>query len=204
MEDTKNFLQSKTIIGSLILIVSMLLPMFGIEFSADEAENLSGKVAAALDAGAEVFGLILIIWGRFTAKKALTVLPSPTKIESPWFVSAIVTALFFLTGCVGSAEFEEKSPVEKLRASYDAALPLVAVYLALPPCDGDVVGLCANAKVVAALTDATLLAESYLAKAETAETLPAGERDKALRDAQKALSTLLTIYAVQALAKTST
>lgn len=68
----KNFLRSKTIIGTLIVVLSMLLPLFGIEFTAAEATSLSQKIAAALDSIAEVIGIVLILWGRFTANTKLT------------------------------------------------------------------------------------------------------------------------------------
>lgn len=196
---TKNFLKSKTIIGTLIVVLSMLLPLFGVEFSAAEATTLTQKIGAVIDASSEVIGVLLILWGRITADSKLTI-GAGNRLNSPWWVS-VLAATVFLAGCVGQATFEDKTPVEKLRISYDTALPLITVYIALPNCGPEVVGLCSKPEVVKTLTDASAIVASYLAQLEAAEAMTDADKAAALRAAQNSLRTMLTIYAVQALTR---
>lgn len=69
--DSKFALKSKTIIGSLLLLLTVLQPvlaLFGVELDVN-------ALAAHTDAIAGVIGLALVTWGRITADRPLRFLP---------------------------------------------------------------------------------------------------------------------------------
>jgi hypothetical protein len=72
----KFFLRSKTIWGALIMLVNPTLSMFGIDsLPADQLASLSDHVLAAMDNLSTIVGLVLVIYGRFTAKDNVKALP---------------------------------------------------------------------------------------------------------------------------------
>lgn len=203
MEQENKFVgKSKTIIGAILVFLSMLAPAIGVDFTAGEADSLTSQLTSLIDQGIGAVGLVMIVWGRFSAKTKLTVLPgNPTDtFKSPWYI-AVLASILALAGCVGGATYTDLSPAEKVRASYDAALPMITIYLALPSCGPDVVGLCSQPKVADKLSEANLLVAGYLDQIEAAGYLDDAAKAKATKEAQNALRTLLTIYAVQALTK---
>ncbi len=196
MFDTKFFLSSKTIIGAILTAIVAFAPLVGLSFSADDAQLVSTQIDAILKA----IGILLVVWGRLTATTSLTIKPSGSKLNSPWLVS-VAAALLFLAGCA-TGGLEGKAPLEKLRISYDSAKVSLVFYSTLPSCGPDVVGLCSKPEVVSRLNEASVLVEALLTQAEASAGGVDDEAEaKALRDAQNALRTLLTIYAVQALTK---
>jgi len=68
---SKNILQSKTIWGAIILIVAPLLSRYGLEIEADMAES---SIQEAIDIISAAVGGLLVVWGRLTAKKGVTIL----------------------------------------------------------------------------------------------------------------------------------
>lgn len=78
--DEKWFLKSKTIWGALIGFLPPLLELIGIAPAPEAIEALNASGASFLDvlwtlvnAGNEVVGAALVIWGRLTAKTSLKV-----------------------------------------------------------------------------------------------------------------------------------
>ncbi|MAU40962.1 MAG: hypothetical protein CMF31_05000 [Kordiimonas sp.] len=69
--EPKWFLKSKTVIGAIMAILPTLLPVFGVSFSTEEVGLVNGAVDATITAG----GALLAVYGRFTAKESVTVLP---------------------------------------------------------------------------------------------------------------------------------
>lgn len=65
MNETKNIFKSKTINGGIILLLVALLKVFGVEVG-------EGELATASEAVASVVGFALLVWGRFTANKNVT------------------------------------------------------------------------------------------------------------------------------------
>lgn len=63
--ESKNFLLSKTFIGAVIMIAAPLLSKFGIVLA---TEGMADEILSLV-------GFALSVYGRFTAKKELTVLP---------------------------------------------------------------------------------------------------------------------------------
>ncbi len=72
----KFFLRSKTIFGALILLINPLLALFGIEpLAADQVAGMGDQIVVVLDSLNEIVGLVLVVWGRVSAKSSLTLLP---------------------------------------------------------------------------------------------------------------------------------
>jgi len=196
---SKFFLQSKTIIGALLIALSMIAPVLGIEFTAAEADTLLQKIGLLIDSSLEIVGLILVVWGRVTAVQPVSLFPPGSdKLQSPWFVSLF--AVLALAACQVATP-PDATPAERLRISYDSTKPLIDVYLALPECAPEVVGLCWKPDIAEKLSLASTTVEGYLTAIEETADLSEAEQQKALRDAQNALRTLITLYAVQALTK---
>lgn len=66
---SKVFLKSKTVWGVIIMALPQLLPLFGVDFSADDASALNADMQAIVAA----VGGLLALWGRVSAKARLTV-----------------------------------------------------------------------------------------------------------------------------------
>ena len=74
MLDSKFFLKSKTIWGVIVTFAPALLAAVGIDGTADWASVDSAAVGLlnAFDQLNEAVGAALVVWGRWTADKALT------------------------------------------------------------------------------------------------------------------------------------
>ena len=69
---TKNFLQSKTIWGTVIMIVSMVLfSTKGITISETEQSEIVTNLVGHVSMITEALGGLLTVYGRLTAKKQL-------------------------------------------------------------------------------------------------------------------------------------
>lgn len=204
MDETTKFVgKSKTLIGALLIfLATVAAPLLGLDFNQEDAKTLTDSLYAAADQIVNLIGLVLVVWGRVSASKKVAVFPNPTDnvLKSPWWIAALAATLV-LPGCVGGATFDENTPpVAKIRASYDSALPLLAFYSALPPCGPDVVGLCSKPAIVDKLNEASVLVESFLVTAESVDATDEAKA-QATKEAQRALSALLAIYAAQAITK---
>lgn len=70
---TKHALASKTILGVIIAILPIVNLVFKVDITADEVTLIFGNIDAMISLGTVTVGLIMAIWGRFTAKKKLTI-----------------------------------------------------------------------------------------------------------------------------------
>ncbi len=68
MENNKIFLASKTLWGLVIMALPVLLPMIGVSFGIDD----TAIVNETMDKIFQAIGMALALWGRFSAKTALT------------------------------------------------------------------------------------------------------------------------------------
>ena len=68
--DVKSIFASKTIWGAILMFAPTVLGFFG--FTATEATGAINEVQAFVTHAVSFVGFVLTIWGRFTAKKALT------------------------------------------------------------------------------------------------------------------------------------
>jgi hypothetical protein len=69
--ESKIFLTSKTLWGVFIMALPVVLPMFGISMTLDDTALFNDTA----DKVFEAVGAILVVWGRLTAKKAISVGP---------------------------------------------------------------------------------------------------------------------------------
>lgn len=72
MDEYKSFLTSKTIWGLILMGLGFLLDRYGFNVDATAQGELVDMIIAAVPEGMEVVGMILGIWGRVKATKALT------------------------------------------------------------------------------------------------------------------------------------
>ncbi len=68
VENNKIFLASKTLWGLVVMALPVLLPMVGVSFTIDD----TALVGDTADKVFQAIGMLLALWGRFTAKTALT------------------------------------------------------------------------------------------------------------------------------------
>ena len=68
--DSKNLALSKTLIGVLVLILSFIVNKWGLPVEEGEVYEVATLIAGLI-------GAVLAVWGRFTAKKALTLGKAP-------------------------------------------------------------------------------------------------------------------------------
>lgn len=145
MNDTKPFWQSKTLIGLVTVLLSQLLGKY-LGTSADLNQETSDLVTQVFTA----LGSIMVIVGRFTATKSLSV--TPPKTLPMLFVSGALAACL-LGGCasfqIGSLpvrqaaaittgaalQFAEKDPVKRTTLANEIYGAAKAVYSL---CDGTV------------------------------------------------------------------
>ena len=71
MENHKIFLASKTLWGLVMMALPVLLPMVGVSFTLDDTTVVGDTVDKVFQA----VGMLIALWGRFTAKTALTIKP---------------------------------------------------------------------------------------------------------------------------------
>lgn len=69
---TKNWYASKGIWGGILMLVALVLQMTGIaDITPDDQAALTDSIVNVSTVVAEVVGLVLSIWGRITARKAI-------------------------------------------------------------------------------------------------------------------------------------
>lgn len=71
MISEKFILKSKTVVGALAALLTVVLPFFGLSFSEQDQQLFS----TATDQAIVLAGTVLSIYGRVKAKDALTVTP---------------------------------------------------------------------------------------------------------------------------------
>ena len=77
-DQQKFILKSKTVIGALILAAGVTAQLaFGVELAPDDTAEFSDKAMAVTVAIAELVGLVLVFWGRYTAKTTVGMSSTP-------------------------------------------------------------------------------------------------------------------------------
>lgn len=76
VDPSKVFLKSKTIWGGLILGLPPILESIGMGGLGQALVDLNPTVMGIIDKLADLVGLVLVVWGRATAKAPITVTPS--------------------------------------------------------------------------------------------------------------------------------
>lgn len=198
MDYEKYFLQSKTVLAALLAVAVQILPLLGIGFDAQDGALVTVAWDQIVTA---ILGLLAIYFRIVTPGAKLAMKPSSvdTTLRAPWIVT-MVAVMLTLAAC-STVALEGKTPLEKLRLTYDSAQTQIEIYASLPPCEGGVALLCSKADVVAKLTDLSAQALGYLELAEAAAADPAVNEEDALKVAQNELRKLLTVLALQALTK---
>lgn len=69
----KWFLQSKTILGIIIMLVPSVANLFGVSIPVDQVETLRDGLLKIVEAAMTVAGAGLAVYGRFKAKRPITV-----------------------------------------------------------------------------------------------------------------------------------
>jgi hypothetical protein len=200
--DQKWFLQSKTIIGVLIMLLVQLAPLLGFQFTNEDGE----QVIKHLDAILTAIGALLAIWGRWTASEPLTAFKSKRTLNSPWPV--MVAALLLLAACATpplDPKLSFQTQFYQLKSSYTIVKEEAAQYAALPFCTETVVVGCAQPEIVVKLNDAVKLADLRIRMAEPfvfvvdpGEVVTTAEQEDVLYAATVALRQVTAILALTA------
>lgn len=82
MGSTKHILASKTVWGGILMALAwMLQQFFGVHVSSAETGQAAEALSQGIGAGewgsiiSAAIGFVMVVWGRFTAKKQVTVIP---------------------------------------------------------------------------------------------------------------------------------
>ena len=70
--DVKSIFASKTIWGGVIMIAPTIAQLLGLNLSAADAADAVARGTSLVTGLIETVGLFVVIWGRMTAKKAVT------------------------------------------------------------------------------------------------------------------------------------
>jgi hypothetical protein len=71
MNPTKSFFASKTLWGAIVTSLPLVLNLFG--FKITDLPAFNEAASASIDAGTQLVGIAMVIWGRLTATKALVI-----------------------------------------------------------------------------------------------------------------------------------
>lgn len=104
MGECKSIFASKTLWGAVIMLVASVLKAFGIEIADAEVTNVSTNVA-------ELVGFIMVVWGRFSARKDLNVTGKP-----------LVLLLAVCVCAFSACALKDKPAYEQAMALSDASL----------------------------------------------------------------------------------
>lgn len=155
----KFFMKSKTIIGAILIALSMVAPILGIDFTADDANTLVEKIGVFVEATVQVLGLILVVWGRITASAPLTMGPSIKKdtTQSSWMVGGLLLCATIFAACTQTSyvTLNPATRLYQLEANYAIAKEEAALYAARPFCSETVIIGCADPEIVVRLDDAS-------------------------------------------------
>lgn len=106
-------LRSKTIWGAIVMAIGGAAHLFGLPFTEADQQNLTQALGGLADA----VGLVLVVWGRVTAK-------GPIKIGTGT-ASALFAAMLLplaLSACAGTAETRATNALGIACQTYAAAL----------------------------------------------------------------------------------
>lgn len=167
MEYRKFFLQSKTVIGAILIALSMVAPLLGWEFTATDANTFVEKVGVFFDSFAEVIGLALVLWGRFTAQGPLAVLPTKKPddtLQSSWMIGAFFLTMVVVGGCAQTSlvTLNPATRLYQVEANFAIAKEEAALYAARPFCSTTVIVACADPEIVVKLDEASDKTEALI------------------------------------------
>ncbi len=201
MMNEKFFLQSRTIIAAILMLVVQLGPLIGVSFGADDAAVVTEQIDAIITSALA----LIAMWGRVKAESTLVLFKSD-RINSPWFVGAF--ALLLVAGCMhGNVAGTPQTPQQSYfaaKSSYAIAKEEAAAYAALPFCTATLVVYCAKPEVVVKLDDAADRADAAFATADVAfSTITSNplQQETALATATVALRQLTAILALAVVAE---
>jgi hypothetical protein len=137
---------SKTIIGLVVLIVSIVLQRKGINVLPDDQRALE----EGLQIGAEAIGALLVVWGRIKATQPITLLPGKdsTTLKSLLVVlllGSMVASPAASTGCAQTEENRVAQSVIATKVAADTALHLHAAGVTTPEQERVILGLLRDA-----------------------------------------------------------
>ena len=104
MPVTKSIFASKTILGAIVFLLASLFNWLGIEVGTEEITRTGTLIV-------ELAGVILVVWGRWTAETKLTLPCSKTT------AAGLVIAFLLLSGCAFK-ELTVAEIAEKLGSVY--------------------------------------------------------------------------------------
>ncbi len=88
MNETKSVWQSKTMWGGVLQLAALILAQQGIEVTAEEQALVLNEAFALMASLASVSGVVMTVWGRFTATKKVTLVGDASKI-APLIVAGL-------------------------------------------------------------------------------------------------------------------
>lgn len=108
MNETKNWWESKTIWGAVVVVIAQLARLF---FKIDITDAEQAQLIDALSTIASILGSALVAWGRVSATSTI----NPTKPPNQLGVILLCGSLFF-TGCAGT--FQIKNAQDAIALGY--------------------------------------------------------------------------------------
>jgi hypothetical protein len=214
MQSNKWFLQSKTIISTIIILLIQIGPMLGLSFSADDGALLSDSY----DSIATTIAGVIAMYGRVKASSSLTVGFSSSRntTNSPAFIPILALLLLGACGFLGfgddgSEKLTAQTQFYQVKAQYVVATEEAAAYASLPFCDGvTIVVGCSSPGLVIKLADASTRANAAFAQAEPFiilldpnAVITAAKQDDVLNTATVALRQLTAVLALAVVAEGS-
>lgn len=135
-------LTSKTIIGLVMLIVSIILQRKGINILPDDQRAAEESIRI----GVEAVGALLVLWGRIKATQPISILPPKKDDDDPTggssgVIKSLLVALLLValvmspaasTGCAQTEENRVAQSVIMTKAAADTALQLHAAGVTTP------------------------------------------------------------------------
>lgn len=75
--DAKPFYQSKTIVGAVMMAISLVLQFYQVDASADELAKATADLTAAVQGVVGFVGFVLVIYGRAKARQSIKLSGNP-------------------------------------------------------------------------------------------------------------------------------
>lgn len=148
-------LTSKTIIGLVMLIVSIILQRKGINILPDDQRAAEESIRI----GVEAVGALLVLWGRIKATQPITILPPKKDDDDPTggssgviksllvalLLGALVMSPAASTGCAQTEENRVAQSVIATKVAADTALHLHAAGVTTPEQERVILGMLRDA-----------------------------------------------------------
>ena len=107
--NSKPWYLSKGILGSLVAAVVTIAGLFGLHL-ADLAPQILDAISKQIDATVTISGLVVAIYGRIVATKAITLGRTPPPLHLLPFALALGGGCVLMTGCAGTLPPQFNSP----------------------------------------------------------------------------------------------